>query len=566
MPIRLLVLGLMNLLLAATAARAEPAPIDLTRRFCFAVTEVAHAKPPAFGCAGAPEGYESRRLWLRADLNAADSARGAALVVHQSRFDRLAVSFAYADGTTVDRVVHAGAYRDFWRVGGNLVFEAPPRAARLTSVTLAFDRLASVGLLRARLLPPDIQGRDATIAAALVGGALTLLALSVIYNLALFVASRRYFVAWHAAWVGSVLVWGLIWSQLAYVAVPGIAGTWASKICTILSALAVAFATLCAATSFEPGTLPRWARRGLGALAVIGTGLGVAVALAGHDVVMQIAPALSAAILSTLVAVVAAIAWSWRRGSRAARDFALAWSLPMAVLALTEFVDLGSRLFGGGSQFAVLLASAGQTIWLSVATTLRLAALRAERDAARAAQAELRELAIRDPLTGLLNRRGFVAFAQRMMSAPAPQGGFNLLLLDVDHFKSINDRYGHDQGDRALQGIAARLQDAGGEDIIIGRLGGEEFGIGIAAGAAGTAAALAERLRAAVAEHHLRDVAADDLAVTISIGVAAAEPGEEFEALYRRADQALYRAKRAGRDRVAIAATLSTRQETAAVA
>src|SRR3546814_1801420 len=80
----------------------------------------------------------------------------------------------------------------------------------------------------------------------------------------------------------------------------------------------------------------------------------------------------------------------------------------MAVLAATQLFDMGTSLFGGGPQIAVLLASALQTVWLSIATTLHLSRFRAERDTARAAQAELRELAERDPLTGLLNRRGFV--------------------------------------------------------------------------------------------------------------------------------------------------------------
>src|SRR3546814_6500229 len=76
----------------------------------------------------------------------------------------------------------------------------------------------------------------------------------------------------------------------------------------------------------------------------------------------------------------------------------------MAVLAATQLFDMGTSLFGGGPQIAVLLASALQTVWLSIATTLHLSRFRAERDTARAAQAELRELAERDPLTGLLNR------------------------------------------------------------------------------------------------------------------------------------------------------------------
>src|SRR3546814_12713360 len=111
----------------------------------------------------------------------------------------------------------------------------------------------------------------------------------------------------------------------------------------------------------------------------------------------------------------------------------------------------------------LLLASALQTVWLSIATTLHLSRFRAERDTARAAQAELRELAERDPLTGLLNRRGFV---DRTETAHAGAGhSFGLLLIDVDHFKAINDRYGHDAGDRVLRRLADRLGELAGAAV-----------------------------------------------------------------------------------------------------
>src|SRR3546814_20602503 len=100
---------------------------------------------------------------------------------------------------------------------------------------------------------------------------------------------------------------------------------------------------------------------------------------------------------------------AWRRGCREARSFFLAWAIPMAVLAATQLFDMGTSLFGGGPQIAVLLASALQTVWLSIATTLHLSRFRAERDTAPAAQAELRELAEPQPLPCLLHPRGSVA-------------------------------------------------------------------------------------------------------------------------------------------------------------
>jgi len=546
--LRLWLLCLLGLV-AALAAPARAGSLDLAGRFCFAVTDTADGRAGSFACEGAPEAYQDRRLWLRADIGGFDAGDGASVVVHQSRFNRLAVRFAYADGAVLERSVRAGAYGAHWRVGGNLVFEAPPRPARLATVTLVFDRLASASLVRARALRPDVQGRDAAVGAALVGGATALLFLSTVYNAALAVGVRRAFVGWHAAWVASVLVWSLLWSQLALLAVPAVAGTWASRLATLLACFAIACATLSAVTALEPGTLPRRARRALHAVAAVNAIVALPVVFGPTEWLRVTGPVLSLSSLAAVAGVVAAIAWAWRRGSRSARDFALTWSLPMAVLALTDLVDLGSGLFGGGPQFAVLLASAAQTVWLSLVTTLRLAKLKTERDAARAAQAELRELAIRDPLTGLLNRRGFVARAQRALDADRGRARFGLLVVDVDRFKSINDRYGHDAGDRALNAVAALLQRFADDDLFVGRLGGEEFGIGIDGAPPALLAELAERVRAAIAAARLDDVE-PGLGLTASIGLAFGQPGEGFDAVYRRADQALYAAKRAGRDRV----------------
>src|SRR3546814_18276663 len=116
---------------------------------------------------------------------------------------------------------------------------------------------------------------------------------------------------------------------------------------------------------------------------------------------------------------------------------------------LFPYTTLFRSLFGGGPQIAVLLASALQTVWLSIATTLHLSRFRAERDTARAAQAELRELAERDPLTGLLNRRGFVARTETALAGAGPS--FGLLLLAVDHLQTLHDRNGNYAGARWLR-------------------------------------------------------------------------------------------------------------------
>ena len=128
-----------------------------------------------------------------------------------------------------------------------------------------------------------------------------------------------------------------------------------------------------------------------------------------------------------------------------------------------------------------------------------------------------------------------------------------LLLIDVDRFKAINDGFGHDVGDEVLRCIAATLRETVPAGFPVARMGGEEFVI-LTTGIAGDAlAAFAERVRAAVAACRHEHVGDGSRCVTVSIGVAATHGVTGYDTLYRMADQALYAAKEAGRNRVQIA-------------
>jgi diguanylate cyclase (GGDEF)-like protein len=160
-----------------------------------------------------------------------------------------------------------------------------------------------------------------------------------------------------------------------------------------------------------------------------------------------------------------------------------------------------------------------------------------------------------DYLTGLANRRTLAdAGAQRFAQARQQDRGFGLGVIDIDHFKSINDRYGHDVGDAALKHVAAKLELACREAELPARQGGEEFVVLFDDVAGDTALAAGERLRHAVAEAPF--IAGElTLPVTVSIGVAVRLPEDrEFDCVLRRADAALYAAKRGGRNRVEYAA------------
>lgn len=170
-------------------------------------------------------------------------------------------------------------------------------------------------------------------------------------------------------------------------------------------------------------------------------------------------------------------------------------------------------------------------------------------------EAELRELATTDMLTGLPNRRHFVARMEeeieRVRRTPDYRAAF--VLLDIDHFKRINDVHGHVAGDQVLRDFAAVVRKSLRKVDLAGRLGGEEFGVVLPEADAQAAQSYAQRLRQAVRGTPFR-AGGRDIAVTVSLGVATlAAADTNPDGVMLRADKALYRAKQAGRDRVEVA-------------
>ena len=148
-----------------------------------------------------------------------------------------------------------------------------------------------------------------------------------------------------------------------------------------------------------------------------------------------------------------------------------------------------------------------------------------------------------DQLTGLYNRRFFFEHCQQLRAGDEPCG---LIMLDIDHFKQINDRYGHQQGDRALQRFSGCIDALLRADDLFVRSGGEEFLILLPRIDEAGLQQMAEQIRAAV-----EALPADPVAMTVSLGTTLVLPEEEINQALARADEWLYRAKRAGRNRVA---------------
>lgn len=218
-----------------------------------------------------------------------------------------------------------------------------------------------------------------------------------------------------------------------------------------------------------------------------------------------------------------------------------------SVFASASFAHLSFTMFGtvdyaGTMVFAILIPLVVASLafgWIA-SLTLRL-------DASRRA---LELLALEDPLTGLSNRRAALAGLGAWAERPED---IALAIADIDFFKHVNDRLGHDGGDASLVHFAAMLRRLAPDDWLIARLGGEEFLLAARGVREADFTARIEALRAAIAATPLI-TSAGPQSLTASFGLAVRKPGEDVGALITRADHALYAAKQAGRNRVEKAA------------
>jgi diguanylate cyclase (GGDEF)-like protein len=265
------------------------------------------------------------------------------------------------------------------------------------------------------------------------------------------------------------------------------------------------------------------------------TGIGV---LVDTSQLLQQPLLLLGALLLLVTGTIAAV-----RGSRPAWFFLVGWTPLLVLTALCGAQQQGMLAGAPWLPDAAIAVGAFEAVVLSIGLSDRALTIRHDRDRAR-------QLADSDPLTGVLNRRAWTEAALQVleqgMSRPIA-----LLFLDLDHFKSLNDCYGHATGDRALVAVAAALRDELRPTDLLGRFGGEEF-IALLQGVdKENAVQVATRLcrRVHRLDVHTGQAQADDL-LTVSIGVAMRSAADTVQSLTERADSAMYAAKLSGRNRV----------------
>ncbi|MDD4885471.1 MAG: GGDEF domain-containing protein [Thiomonas sp.] len=352
--------------------------------------------------------------------------------------------------------------------------------------------------------------------------------------------SARYWAVFCGVGAASILLLGLRGS------IPDVLGYQLADVLLVASAIAARHAN---ALFF--GRPTQWLEQGLIlALAIVGVGL------TGTSPHLE---AWRVALVCLLIAWIA-VRGVWIVHASMAQEFGSTISLTLHIPALMVAAALLWRAvaaLNGDMQAlhyrsATLLNELLSLMLLPVASFLSLAygGMLMARQGRR-----LRDLALKDTLTGLYNRRAAQELLEREWTAYRQKDlPFCVLMIDIDHFKHINDAYGHAVGDKVLIELAARLRSGTRPSDHVARMGGEEFLVFLPQTEIPSAHAAAERLRQHVAAWTLEP---EQLSVTVSIGVAqAAAEDEAFDDLLIRADRALYAAKSAGRNRVHLAETV----------
>lgn len=497
----------------------------------------------ALDCGARAVRYGSGDFWastLPMNLSVAD---GRMRLRHATMWQRrITLGFIHADGQ-VDwiRADPRGVNRRV-ELGGIIEFDIPAARSPLTRIVWRVDGAANRrGILKGVQIVNEHESDASnlvmgTIYAAFAGLAIALL----VFNFALWRALRHGFQLTYCLMLGFLLAYALSSSGFLAWLAPWMDNNNRLRINYMMLACSGAAALLFVRSFFEPEIFEGWLGRVVGAVSValFAAGIGFAAFasrwIAELDLVFSIT-------CGSLVAVIPAILWqAWVRKSRFIWMFALAWSAPIAMVTMRTAQALHLVRWNFWLDNSTLIAMAAEALLSSLAISFRIRMLADERDHAVEQAAVDRLLAATDPLTSLLNRRAF------LNEAVGRAGRQQLLLVDIDHFKRVNETLGHDGGDEVLRVVARILRQSVPDGALVARLGGEEFALLSAATAPIDPVALLSRLRATRMPF--------DYTVTASIGACTGPLATDIDwkRLYQSADRALFEAKAGGRDRARI--------------
>ena len=459
----------------------------------------------------------------------------------------LTIRARYADGVVATVWLDGQALTRRLQLGAIIEQPLPRRVAPLTDVTWRVEGASNLRgiIVGATLATPDESAGANLLMAVLYAGFLGLVLGLLFYNLALWSALRHRFQLAYCVMLVALGFYAITSSGAVAWLWPDMVNTDRLRLNYLTLAISAAAAVEFARSFFPRRVFAGWfghAATGLQVYLLAAAAL-FALLAPWHIAVLDL---VFAGAFVSLLGLVPPLVWrTWRVRGNHLRLFALAWTAPIVVATLRTAGNFHLVPWSFWLDHSTIVSMAMEALVSGLAITYRIRLLSRERDAAREKEIAARLLADSDPLTGLMNRRGF------LREALGRAGTQRLLIADIDHFKRVNDTLGHDGGDEVLRLVARALRAAAPPDALVARLGGEEFAILGNPATAPSPAALLDRVR--------EERMPFDLAVTISVGACAGPliTDPDWKALYRAADRALFDAKAAGRDRARHSASIA---------
>lgn len=542
-----------TLLLTAAPAMANTTDLHPCLRAAKSGETVAQmlANPGKFDCSVSQSALPAGDYWARFAVPASAKTDGRPMVFRTASLwdDGLELAVVRADGA----IEH---YRPFLvkdiaplRLGSTVVVPIEQREQPIRSIYAKISHSAGMRgvILQSQLSLADDAVRYEMMLAVFYAAFAGLCIALLIYNLALWRAMGAPFLLAYCVMLLAALGYAFVSSGALHYYSTALSGPERLRMTLVLLAMNAATVMIFIRHFFEASSIPKWLVRITYIQATLLVAFSFIYAALAPAYVRQLDPIYVYTFVPLPVIVACYVALAYRRRDAFLGYFLAAWSAPaIAIIARVSF-GLGLLPYHILIENSTLMALAVEALISSLAIGKRIHLLAIDRDRAELAEARAMVIADTDALTGLPNRRAFI---RTLLEAPLE---WQLVLVDIDHFKRINDTLGHVVGDEVLVKLAEILKAHANDRSIVARLGGEEFAIATrttgATRTAGDSSGLvdAERLLRLIRQAPMPG----GYRITASVGIATRAICEEQDwiVLYRAADMALYRAKAEGRDR-----------------
>ncbi len=448
---------------------------------------------------------------------------------------------AFHDGGSITDYSRAElSNRAAMRLGPSIMV---PLDAEKPPLNMLVARVENSQIIRGVMLAPQISEPNSAMETEMALGSLYagfagLCLAMLVYTLALWRAMRQRFLLAYCAMVVAMATYAFFTTGAAHYLIDGMTGGDRLRITISLLALSASTALIFVRHFFAASVIPVWLVRATYVQAAAMTIFAICFSLVAPNFVRVLDTIYMLGFVPIPFLMLAYVHTAWQQKDPFLKYFLIAWSAPLLSVLARFLHGVGVLPYHVLIENSTLIAFAFEALVNSLAVGRRVWLLAQARDSAKNAEAIAKQMADTDPLTGLLNRRAF------MRKLLARQSRWTLILLDIDHFKRVNDSLGHAGGDDAITSIGGVLRKYTPDGAIVARMGGEEFAIAYPSDLPLTPDPdrLLADVRAIVLPEGYR--------MTASVGIASRAVNDEndWKILYCAADLALYSAKSNGRD------------------